>query len=300
MFGAGMFLKIIALLISTCIIQVIICLVRHSVLPSSVSHVFATEKFWFKLKNQKLEYWIEPLQNDSESVVRDLLEIIKKVSTVYAVTIIDHEMQREAVRKVFKYCEQGLIFPLMETLAEEYGDPTPVTVTGKVGRSALHIAALNGRLQIVKLLSSIEVCKTFAVDSNVHTGICKYTCTDIRKFSYICPTYAHSVLIYTIKINTLEKKQSKNIFVALHLAALKGHSHVVHYLITKTKYETERGYDKELIKILNSYKHGARILSWLQKESRHFDVNVQDMVLQMDRIFICVRVQDVGRWIMRV
>lgn len=81
---------------------------------------------------------------------------------------------------------------------------------------------------------------------------------------------------------------SKNIFAALHLAALKGHSHVVQYLINKAKYETERGYDKELMKILNSYKHGARILSWLQKESRPFDVNVQDMVLKpkMDQMFI--------------
>lgn len=132
---------------------------------------FRIEKFWFKLENQKLEYWIDPLQNDSEAVVSKLLELIKKVSTVYAVAITDHEMQRQAVRKIFKCCEQGLITPLMETLAEEYGDPTPVTVTGKVGRSALHIAALNGRLQIVKLLSSIEICKTFAVDSNVHTGV---------------------------------------------------------------------------------------------------------------------------------
>ena len=129
-----------------------------------------TEKFWFKLANQKLEYWIDPLQNDSEEIVRDLIALTKKVSSVYAVNITDHEMQRQAVRKVFKYCEQGLISPLMVTLAEEYGDPAPVTVTGEVGRSPLHVAALNGRLQIVKLISSMEACKTFAVDNNVHTG----------------------------------------------------------------------------------------------------------------------------------
>ena len=70
----------------------------------------------------------------------------------------------------------------------------------------------------------------------------------------------------------------RHTFAALHLAALKGHDHVVRYLVTKAKYEIERGYDKELIKILNSYKHGARILSWLEKESRHFDVNARDMV----------------------
>ena len=171
LFGEGMFLKTTVSLTSICIIQV--SKAPRSFLPSHSFrrlHSNATEKFWFRLPNQKLEYWIDPLQNDSEAVFRDLIAITKKVSSVYEVTITDHEMKRQAVRKIFKYCEQGKIFPLMVTLAEEYGDPSPVTVTGKVGRSALHIAALNGRLQIVKLLSTMEVCKTFAVDSNVHTG----------------------------------------------------------------------------------------------------------------------------------
>ena len=171
LFGEGTFLKTTVLLTSICIIQVSnaprsFCHRTHL----DVLHSHATEKFWFRLPNQKLEYWVDPLQNDSEAVFRDLIAITQKVSSVYAVNITDHEMKRQAVRKIFKYCEQGKIFPLMVTLAEEYGDPSPVTVTGKVGRSALHIAALNGRLQIVKLLSTMEVCKTFAVDSNVHTG----------------------------------------------------------------------------------------------------------------------------------